>query len=315
MALFFGLDSGGTKTLAAIADERGNVLRVSTADSLDPLAVRDWESRLARMVTELTQALDAPISAAVLGLPFHDEITEVSRAQSAAAADLFDCAPLVQNDVRIAFDGAFAGGGGVLVLAGTGSMAWASRGGIEAEQVRTGGWGDVVGDEGSAFWIGREALARVSQELDGRVAKTGFADRLLGLSGIPSGALMDWLYRQGNPRREIAGIARFVSEIAEAGDEIAIDLLQDAAECLVIAAQAAWRRAAGESVLRWSFAGGVMQSVIVRNRIGERLGSPPVPAQLPPVGGAILRAAQSFGVTTGPHWVGRLSEQLKSKLK
>ena len=68
------------------------------------------------------------------------------------------------NDVEAAFVGAFAGRPGVLLLAGTGSMAWGSDG---TRQVRTGGWGEGFGDEGSAYWIGRRALGLASQALDG----------------------------------------------------------------------------------------------------------------------------------------------------
>lgn len=315
MDLLFGLDSGGTKTLAAIADGSGAVLRVAAAGSLDPLAVPDWRGRLDRLVEELTEGLKMPIGAAVLGLPFHGEIAEVSQAQDEAAKGLFDCPSIVENDVRIAFDGAFAGGGGVLVLSGTGSMAWASQGGPDAVHVRTGGWGDLIGDEGSAYWIGRKALAHVSHSIDGRAPWDELSSGLLNRIGTRAEDLMGWLYRQENPRRAIAGLALHVAALAEARVPVAVSLMQEAADCLAIAAQAAWRQLATDAPPRWSFAGGVMHSTVLRTHLAERLGTTPADACLPPVGGALLRAAQVCGVSADSAWVTRLSKQLDAKMR
>ncbi|MEX1663605.1 hypothetical protein AB4874_18610 [Thioclava sp. 15-R06ZXC-3] len=96
MGLIFGLDSGGTKTLAAIADGNGAVLRLVTAGSLDPLAVPSWRARLDQIVSQLTEGLTAPVKAAVLGLPFHGEIAEVSQAQDETTTGLFDCPTVVE---------------------------------------------------------------------------------------------------------------------------------------------------------------------------------------------------------------------------
>ncbi len=101
-----------------------------------------------------------PVDAAVLGLPYFSEVPAISARQSAVAVAALGAGACVMNDVAVAFEGALGGDEGVLVLAGTGSMGWA-RG--PAGVVRVGGWGDVFGDEGSAFWIGREALALVSR--------------------------------------------------------------------------------------------------------------------------------------------------------
>jgi N-acetylglucosamine kinase-like BadF-type ATPase len=76
----------------------------------------------------------------------------------------------IESDARVALEGAFEGAGGIILIAGTGSIAFGKT--QEGEIFRTGGWGRFIGDEGSGYVIGRDGLAAVSKELDGRGRKT-----------------------------------------------------------------------------------------------------------------------------------------------
>lgn len=297
-----GLDSGGTKTIAAMADAAGNVLGVSTGSGLDPTANANWEAQLTRMLRPLEG-----VTSAVLGLPFHGEVPEISAQQQAFARRHLGEAALVMNDVAVAFEGAFAGKDGVLILAGTGSMAWA-RG--PAGEVRTGGWGDLFGDEGSAFWIGREALGMVSRHLDGRGSLPDFADGILGRIGIAGTGLIGWAYRNARPRVEIASIAAHVSVLAVSGNPAARDLLQRAALHLAEAGRAAGRACGLGPVPKWSSAGGVFGDPIIRKGVAEAIGRGPDAALLPPVGGAILVAARRAGLDGDDRFVDRLNRSL-----
>ncbi len=145
--LVLGLDSGGSKTEAVVINRAGRVLLRRRDTGLDPTAAPGWEARLGLLAAEI-----GPVSGAVLGLPCHGEIAAISARQVAVVADLFGPQAVVMNDVAVAFHGALAGADGVLVLAGTGSMAWA-HGPLGTHRV--GGWGHLFGDEGSAHWIGR----------------------------------------------------------------------------------------------------------------------------------------------------------------
>lgn len=311
MALVFGLDSGGTKTLAALADENGSVLALQSGPGLDPTAASDWRADLRALFRTLPCG---EIRAAAFGFPYHDEVPRHTAAQIEAARALVPGEPLVRNDTRIAFDGAMAGAPGVLVLAGTGSMAWASRNGADDPHIRVGGWGDAFGDEGSAFWIGREALGLVSRSLDGRDDAPAFTDGLLALLDVRAEALIDWVYRAENRRAAIAGVSALVSKLAESGDGHARILLEGAAGQLAAHASAAWAQAGGEGAPRWSYAGGVMRSRIVRERIAERLGAPPLEPVLPPVGGALWRAAERAGWDRSRAWTERLAASLAEKI-
>lgn len=207
------------------------------------------------------------------------------------ARDLLPIEPVVDNDVRIAFDGAFAGDSGALILAGTGSMAWASLNRPDDPHVRVGGWGNAFGDEGSAFWIGRESLNRLSRELDGRSVRSRFSAVFLQRLRLDPSELMAWCYSLEHRRWEFAQLATVTSELADAGDPTAQQILDRAGGELAETLLMAWRQAAGDRPLRWSYAGGVTASSAVMKRIRERVGCEPVTRRLPPIGGALFRAA------------------------
>jgi len=313
MSLVMGLDSGGTKTIMAIADRRGQVVSVRRANGLDPSVGDGWIAQLRDLVG--SQAGDMrSLDFAVLGLPYHGELDTYSAAQISVAQRIMPDKSLVVNDVRVAFDGAFAGRPGVLVLAGTGSMAWASRNGPGDPHVRVGGWGDVFGDEGSAFWIGREALGIASRDLDGRAPAPGFSRTFLAALGLNGAELMGWCYGLENRRAGIAGIAKIVSTLASGGCVESQGILQRAGDHLAAHATAAWHQTKTPGPLSWSHAGGVFSDQIVRNRVAEALGGPPVPPRLPPIGGAILHAAVRAGWAPDAAWLDRLAASLAKAL-
>jgi glucosamine kinase len=300
MERVLGIDGGGSKTDVVVVDRSGTVLARSRTGGLDPTKGAAWEAVLAGIAGEV-----GPVARAALGLPFHGEIADISSRQTKVADQLFGPGTIVANDVELAFEGALAGAEGVLILAGTGSMTWA-RGPLGTHRV--GGWGDVFGDEGSAFWIGREALGRLSQELDGRRPRTGFAGGMLAALGTDADGLIPWTYGLQNPRAGIAALAAKVSALAEAGDPEAKGLMAAAAGHLADLGHAAGRLAGVQAP--WSFAGGVMEDPTVRTVLTERMGQPPAPPVLPPVGGAALAAAKALGWVIDTDFIARLQAGL-----
>ncbi|MDL2409647.1 BadF/BadG/BcrA/BcrD ATPase family protein [Rhizobium calliandrae] len=267
---------------------------------------------------EATQGREAPVAAA-FGLSFHDEIEDFTRRQKQAAAALLPTTKvIVENDVRIAFDGAFATGGGVLVLAGTGSMAWASRNGLGDRHYRIGGYGDAFGDEGSACWIGRESLSIASQALDGRLTNAGeFAQGILDGLSITSDRLIDWVYCLNNQRAAIAGVAKITAALAASGCLTAQGLLERACDHLAAHVLAAERLVSTPDGGRqpWSYAGGVFANPVILDGVRRRVGSDACEPVLPPVGGAVLRAAQLAGWRTDAAFISQLKRSLQQVLQ
>ena len=304
MAEVLGLDAGGTKTLALRVGPDGRVLELRSGPGLDPVA-GDGPERLRACLAPFGQP-----RAATLGLPYHGEVAAVSRWQAEVAVEVLGTGARVMNDVAAAHTGAFAGAEGVLILAGTGSMAWAR--GPKGEH-RVGGFGDLFGDEGSAFWIGRRALAAASRQIDGRARATGFADTLCAKIGAAPDTLIDWTYAAADRRAHVASVARAVSALAGQGDATADEVLDAAAAELALAARAAAAAAGWAAPLVWACAGGVFADTRVLAGVTGRLGLAPCPRKLPPVGGAALDAARRAGWAVDEAWIAALAADLAAR--
>lgn len=175
-ALILGIDGGGTKTVALIADQDGNILAQRQGKATNPHVVGfDASARtLFQLITLCCDDLrcdPAELRSLVFGLAgvgrngdrkrIRDEVTKLFDAEKTRVVPA-----VVETDARVALEGAFDGGPGVVMIAGTGSIVVGktSRGDI----LSVGGWGRVLGDEGSGYFIGREALVAVTQDHDGR---------------------------------------------------------------------------------------------------------------------------------------------------
>jgi N-acetylglucosamine kinase-like BadF-type ATPase len=135
----------------------------------------------------------------------------------------------VGTDVEAAFHDAFGKGTGVMLIAGTGSIAWArdERGVMH----RVGGWGQDVGDEGSGYWLVMEALRCVARAEDGRGAATLLRASLLESLGLLDPTeLVTWVASAS--KREIAALVPDVVGAASTGDEAAVQVLRRAVEVL-----------------------------------------------------------------------------------
>ncbi len=309
--LVLGLDGGGTKTVVALVARDGTVAALRHGPGLDPYGNVDWRRDLAALVTGIGPGQDVLIRA-VLGLSCHTETRDISAAQTDCAKKLFAAPVDVLNDVHVAFEGALAGRAGVLALAGTGSMSWAGDG--QGTHRRCGGWGDIVGDEGSGYWLGREALTETTRILDGRSPRSSFAAGLLEGIGIEAGDLLAWIFGLRQRRTGIAALAAIVDGLAEAGEPTAIRLLERAAGHLVEQVETAWRLVGSPRPLVWSYAGGLFASATLRQSLVERLGQAQAP-ELPPVGGAVLEAARRAGWATDAAWRARLAGSLADAIR
>ena len=138
---------------------------------------------------------------------------------------------VVLPDYAIALEGATGGSLGVLVIAGTGSIACGRD--REGRLMRAGGWGYLLGDEGSGFWIGREALRAALAAKEGWGEPTLLTEMLAqALGTADAGEWLSALYRSQNPQSLLAQLAPLVAEAAERGDIPATRILTDAAHHL-----------------------------------------------------------------------------------
>jgi glucosamine kinase len=307
-----GLDGGGTKTLLAIANRSGEVFEVIAGAGINPFDNPVWQSELMRILGQVSVKPDQLVFSS-FGMPGYGESDIVSKAQlevaKAWAGD--NCA--VQNDVAVAFTGALAGEPGVLILAGTGSMAWGEN--AEQDVARVGGWGEGFGDEGSAYWIGHQALQKLSWTLDGRLFDHEFRRSLLEQIGIKDTDLIHWFYTLEHPRSNIAALARMVDKLAESGNTTAKNILLEAAQHLSQLALTANEKLKLERA-GFSFAGSVFKSQTVQKAVQQKLEpcGTWLEARGSPLAGALLDAAKRAGWKTDEAWLERINQSLGRKL-
>jgi N-acetylglucosamine kinase-like BadF-type ATPase len=309
-AIIVGIDGGGSKTLIAAADRTGHVIELAKGRATSPLEIGTWRQALADQVRPFAGRPE--LAGVAAALPAYGEVEVVSAAQERAVGDLFGDVPQrVLNDVDAAHTGAFAGGPGILILAGTGSMAWARD--QAGASHRTGGWGEVIGDEGSGYWVGKRVLSAVSKAIDGRAAATGLVAATFTLLGLEPGdevnQLEGWPSQLAEPRTQIASLARVALDLAGQGDMTARAIVDAAADELVLHVRTMERRLSAPR-MDWSFAGGLFSSPSLTRAVIERVGRPPSLPRLPPVGGALLAAAQHLGWQIDDAFVARLASSI-----
>lgn len=270
MPLFMGIDGGGSKLRVVIVDENLNTLTEASSGGVNPGVI----GREAAADT-----IHATIRAALSeGALSPDDITAAAAGIAGAAAshsgawlrDILGAvlpASLIvpSSDIEIALVGAHGERRGVLVLSGTGSVALGING--RGESAQAGGWGYLLGDEGSGYWIGLEALKTLARQHDA-THDYGSSLPALVLDALGLAAPKDiiaWLY--ATPRtREVAGLAPLVLEAA-ASDKRAHAIIERAANELARLARTVTRRLDDEN-LPIAFAGGLLQN---RNLLSEQL--------------------------------------------
>ena len=226
-----GIDGGGTRTTVALADVHGGeVLRRTgppgLVDPRDPAASADV---LVALISEARAAvgIEGPAAALCAGLAGVGNAAEREVVCASLAARDVAQKVVVVGDGETALEGAFAGGPGILVIAGTGSIAY---GRSEYGRVaRCGGWGMMVGDEGSAFGTGKAALVAALRAYDGRDPATQLLPAVLDHLGLRTpGEIPPWAGRA--EKSAIAALAPLVARVAAAGDERAEQLVAQAAQ-------------------------------------------------------------------------------------
>jgi N-acetylglucosamine kinase-like BadF-type ATPase len=304
MTLFLGVDGGQSGTAAVIGDETGRVLGRGEAGPCNHAAAGEGRAKLERAVTQsLAEACAAAgldsagveFEAACFGMSGGPEDKEAILAGLVRANRL-----LVTTDAVIALAGATANGRGIIVIAGTGSIAFGRN--TEGQTARAGGWGYIFGDEGGAFDVVRQAVRAALRMEEGWGAGTQLRAALLEAARAKSAnELVHLFYTPEWPRPRVAALAPLVDAAANEGDSTAGELLNQAGAQLAVLAGAVrsqlWRQGSRVEVAP---IGGVFQSarVLERFRILVELedGSECVAPRYGPAEGALLEAYRIGGL-------------------
>ena len=232
-----GIDAGGTKTVCLLADDDGGVLAESHAGgaNLQASGELEVEKVLHHVMEETLSEHDVRPDAICLGIAGVDRPTDAQAVRGIMRRIGLKTPVVVVNDALVALVAGVGEQPGVVVLAGTGSIAY----GVDAARkaARAGGWGYLLGDEGGGFWIGRAALSAVVRQFDGRGPVTMLTELILDEMRLATPSeLIHAIYDRGFQRSLVANLAHVVPQAMSEGDAVATHILARAAEELVAAA-------------------------------------------------------------------------------
>jgi glucosamine kinase len=286
--IVIGVDGGGSKTRVIVADEAGTQLGevVGPGSAVRPghaehsADVISTTVRDALASCEMTHVMPKVLSVGVAGVGREPERQALWQALTSRelAEDV-----VIHTDISIALDDAFGEGPGVLLVSGTGSIAYGR--GPSGQVARCGGWGPVCGDEGSGQWVGRRALSVVTASADGREPETALMGAVLTAAQVNEPhELIEWA-AHATPA-QLASLAPVVSSVADAGDLRANAIISLAVEELVLHVRTLSRELFGDerAATPLAFTGGMLtKGTTLRKRLEHRLKSAVPGAQIRPV--------------------------------
>ncbi len=302
MAIFLGIDGGGSKTSCLIGDET-SILGAGTAGGSNPVRVGEAQAREA-LATAIRQACavanvnPSQIQGTCVGLAGAAR-PEISEPVRQCIAEFVPSEIDVVGDMVIALEAAFGSEPGVIVIAGTGSIAYGRN--SKGQTARAGGWGFAISDEGSGHWIGRAAVAAAVRALDDDAEATN-QSLLESLMKFWQVKTREQLVVAANatPPPDFAALFPAVLASADRGDRIALDVLAQAgAELASVARRVITRLFANVGTLSVAMSGGVFgSSPLVRQVFYNSLRSehPEAainPSVIEPVRGALALARKA----------------------
>lgn len=304
-AIVIGVDGGGTQTRVHVANEDGKVLASVTGpgSAVRPGAAALSAQIIAAVVQEaMTEAGVADVTPRVLSAGIAGAGREAERDALRHALLEHELASelLVQTDAQIALDDAFGDGPGILLAAGTGSIAVGRS--PAGRSARAGGFGPVIGDEGSATWLGHRALATVCAASDGREPETSLTGAVLTHTECDDApALVHWAAHA--TRAQFAALAPVVIHCAEQGDVRANTLCTLAVEELALHIRALARELFVDerAACPVAFTGGLLgPRAFLRRKLEHRLkgfvpGAQVKSGEVVPVRGAVRAALRLIG--------------------
>ena len=281
--LVLGIDGGGTHTIAllarATAPEQWTILGRGEGGPSNVTAVGPQRA-FASLDEAVARAFAAAgftrgaVRAACLGLAGAGRAEEQAVIKSWAERAGLAVSVTVMGDTPLLLAAGTPDGWGVAVVAGTGSMVFAQA--PDGRTTRVGGWGYLLGDEGSGYALALGGLQAVTRAADGRAEPTALTSRFLHKLGLSEPSeLIKAVYQKGMDKTALAALAPLVLEAAEAGDKTAGEIVALAATDLVVMITTAARRLnLGEGPIPLTLAGGViLASASYREYLLELLAS------------------------------------------
>lgn len=301
MPIVMGIDGGGSTIRVVVTGDDLSVLGESKSETVNPSIIgHDSAAQRIRdaMQTALQNAGILPYQVDGVGIGVAGAAAQHSEAwlREVVSPVLPHVFIVPSSDLEIALVGARGERRGILILAGTGSAAYGVN--DAGESALIGGWGYLLGDEGSGYWIGMEALKAIIRQVDRLERPTNLTPAILSSLGLGSPRdLVAWIYDSQLARnREIAELTPLVMQSATEGDEVAKRIISNAAAHLTVLVWSAakqlnilWREGLDLPI---AFAGGLLDKEnLLTQELCRLLKVNTYPVSIyPPVIGAALLA-------------------------
>lgn len=306
MTFFLGIDGGGSKTRCLLGDEdsviasgsssASNIVRVGEACAQDSLTSAVHEACVQAKISPRDIARTC-LGAAGAVRP------EISGALRRIMKNVIGGDLEITGDMEIAFEDAFGQAPGIIVIAGTGSIAYGRN--ARGQTLRVGGWGYAISDEGSGHWVGVEAVKAALHACD-----RGEDPQILAelMPAVGAATFDEFIVRMnGDPAPDFSALFPVVLAAAQNSDALALDILHNAgARLAALAHEVTQRLFADEAKIQVATHGGVFASnAEVKESFSQKLKSL-VPAvtllvqKVDPARGALERARRT-SISTGAH--------------
>ncbi|MFY3791436.1 N-acetylglucosamine kinase [Ureibacillus sp. MALMAid1270] len=318
-----GIDGGGTKTTAIIADENGKVYSQTITGSSNPntLSQDQFEQVMCDLLCQLREHNEDIFNSievcfagmAGVGESGRDEEMKSLLLQHLPSNPLV----IVQNDAVNALYSGTLGATGIVQIAGTGAITIGLN--ENNKMVRVGGWGYLFDDDGSGFYLGNEALRAVFQHHDGRGMDTTLTEAILyhfEVMAVPD--LIEKIYGKDHPRSVIAPLSRYVVKLAELGDQVANTIIENACKKMMHSIKTChsqlFEQDHNTSVI---LSGGVFTNEEIFVQHFKKFSNETHPnlkfskTLIPPVGGAIAAGIKAVQKNIDPNFVETLNKGVK----
>jgi len=277
MKWMIGIDGGGTKTTAIAGDMAGGVLgRVEKGPAnYQVIGLAAFQTLVGEIVAELSSAcrLDrSDLQVISLGLAGVDRVRDRELIAAALGELKLGCPYVVNNDAVVALTAGLGKREGIVLVAGTGSIAC----GVNAQggAIRAGGWGHIIGDEGSGYDIGRQALVRGVKAWEGRDKPTVLLAKIMEYIKVDSpDGVIGFVYHPAGGKTAMAALSEVVAAAALEGDAVAREILVAAADALAGLVESVISRGfpAGQVVPVCTYGGVINHIPLIRQRIATQL--------------------------------------------
>ncbi|MGJ4849002.1 N-acetylglucosamine kinase [Bacillota bacterium Meth-B3] len=251
-----GIDAGGTRTRAALYDKEGNLHAEAQGGYgsmlVDPRAAME---HIGDVTEECLRGAgpNARIYVGAAGIYAGDNR---QRLTAYLCRRFAQAAVRVEDDALMALYAITHGADSILVIAGTGSIAYGKR----ADRIcRRGGWGNILGDEGSGYDICRKALVQITQDYDGGGAYRALSREILSSLDTDVWGVVKWVHTA--PKGEIAALLPLINRMAAAGDLLALALLREAGRSLATLTEKLYARMGFDGRVLVAVKGGVLEKI------------------------------------------------------